>query len=286
MAPQNTPTSPLISAEELDARLGDPQVKILDVRWRQDRPEGMPEYLQGHIPGAVFVDLDYELADPEAANNGHGRHPLPVLEEFQATVQRWGVNNGDTIIVYDDLKNLSSARAWWLLRWAGFGDVRILDGSLRAWTGTGRAVADGLEMPDFGDAHITPQQMPLLEADDVVGFAQRATLLDARPADRYTGEYDPLSPRPGHIPGAISAPAVGSLDSSGRFLPPQQLRERYLRLGVDPERPVAAYCTSGLHSAHSVIALQLAGFQALLYPAGFSQWTRDEARRVVVGTHP
>lgn len=284
IAAQNT--SPLISAQELHSRLEDPRTKILDVRWRQDRPEGMPEYLEGHIPGAVFVDLDYELADPEAANNGHGRHPLPTAEEFQNTVQRWGLTHEDTIVVYDDLKNLSSARAWWLLKWAGFQDVRVLDGSLRAWTHAGHALSGGLDMPDFGDAEITPGQKPLVEADDVAGFVEQGTLLDARPADRYTGEYDPLSPRPGHIPGAISAPATGSLDENGRFLPPEQLRERYLGLGVDPHRPVAAYCTSGLHSAHSVIALELAGFDAVLYPAGFSQWTRDGARSVVVGAKP
>ncbi|WP_258932888.1 rhodanese-like domain-containing protein [Nesterenkonia pannonica] len=170
-------------------------------------------------------------------------------------------------MVYDDLKNLSSARAWWLLKWAGFPDVRVLDGSLRAWTAAEYPLADALHLPETGSALVRPGQLPLLEADEAAAFAHEATLLDARPTDRYTGDHDPLSVRPGHIPGAISAPATGSVDAQGRFLPTEHLRLRYLSLGVDPERPVAVYCTSGLHSAHSVIALELAGFDAVLYSA-------------------
>ncbi|WP_022872610.1 sulfurtransferase [Nesterenkonia alba] len=275
----------LITAEQLHSRLQDPTTTVLDVRWRQDRPEGLPEYLGGHIPGAIFVDLDYELAAPERPAE-EGRHPLPDRETFEQTVRRWGINDGDTVVVYDDLKNLSSARAWWLLRWAGFTDVLILDGSLRAWTRAGYELDTGIEIPEEGNAQVSQGHLPTLGLEETELFPQRGTLLDARPADRYTGEYDPLSPRPGHIPGAISAPASASLDEHGRFLPAEQLRERYLRLGVDPDKPVAAYCTSGLHSAHSVLALSLAGFEAVLYPAGFSQWTRLSDRRVAVGPQP
>lgn len=268
----------LITPDELHTRLEDPAsaatTRVLDVRWRKDRPEGLPEYLAGHIPGAVFVDLDYELAQPGLGPE-QGRHPLPDEEDFAETVRRWGLDDGDTVVVYDDLKNLSSARAWWLLRHAGFADVRILDGSLRAWTGAGFTLADGIELPDPGDASVRFGTMPMLRLEEVESFT--GTLIDARPAEDH---------RAAHIPGAISAPASGNLDDRGRFLPPERLRERYLELGVDPGRPVTAYCLSGLHSCHTFGALRLAGFDAVLFPGGFSQWAQHPGSPVVAGAAP
>lgn len=265
--------SMLITAEELHARLGDSasRTTVLDIRWRKDRPEGLPEYLAGHVPGAVFVDLDYELAQPDLPPE-QGHHPLPDVGTFTETVRRWGLDDGDSVVVYDDLKNLSSARAWWLLRHAGFSDVRILDGSLRAWTGSGFQLADGIELPDPGNASVRFGAMPLLSMEEVENFS--GTLIDARPADHHAQA---------HIPSAISAPASGSLDEHGRFLTPEQLRQRYLELGVDPERPVTAYCLSGLHSAHTFAALRLAGFEACLFPGGFSQWSQHPERPVAAG---
>lgn len=264
----------LITADQLYSRLAGsaPKATVLDVRWRKDRPEGLPEYLAGHIPGAIFVDLDYELAQPGLSPE-QGRHPLPQESAFTETLRRWGLEDGDSVVVYDDLKNLSSARAWWLLRHAGFADVRILDGSLRAWTGAGFKLADGIELPDPGKASARFGAMPLLRMEEVEGF--NGTLIDARPKDHYAQ---------GHIPSAISAPASGSVDQWGRFLPPQQLRERYIALGVDPQRPVTAYCLSGLHSCHTFAALQLAGLDARLFPGGFSQWSQHPERPVVAGT--
>lgn len=285
----------LISAEQLHSLLGSTDsVRVLDVRWRQDRPEGLPEYLQGHIPGAVFVDLDYELSSPGSAPE-EGNHPLPRPEDLEEAARRWGIHDGDTVVVYDDMKNLSSARAWWLLRYAGLDDVRILDGSLRAWATAGYPLDSGLELPPPGDVTVEFGHLKIAGIGDITAlrrplgldtlFPRRASkpsvLIDARPKERYLGADDPLAARPGHIPGALSAPATENIDSQGHLLPPEELRERYLGLGLDPTATAYVYCHSGIHSAHSVLALEHAGFEAVLYPGGYGQWSLDPARPVI-----
>jgi len=278
-------TDILITADELAAALGSKRPPVvLDVRWRLDRPDGRPDYLEGHIPGAVYVDLDHELA--EHGEPGDGRHPLPSIERLQAAARRWGIDDGDTVVVYDDLKNLSSARAWWLLGWAGIADVRLLDGSLRAWTASGRELETGHVVPEPGDIVLTPGHRPTIDIDGAAAFPEHGALLDARTGDRYRGENEPIDPRAGHIPGALSAPTPGNVDEAGRFLPPEALRERFRAIGVPDEGEVAAYCGSGVTASHEVAALAIAGYQAALYPGSWSQWSNHAERPAALGAEP
>lgn len=279
--------TPLITPEELHELISNEatRLRILDVRWRLDRPNGYPEYVEGHVPGAVYVDLDHELA-AHGRPAAEGRHPLPDVESLQGAARRWGLNDGDTVVVYDDMKNTSSARAWWLLRFAGVEDVRVLDGSLRGWINTGHGLETGEVSPDPGTITLQYKQLRALNIDEAAAFPEHGTLLDVRAPERYRGEHEPIDPRAGHIPGAFNAPTAKNVDDNGRFLPAETLRERFVNLGVDPDKPVASYCGSGVNGAHSIIALELAGFDAVLYPGSFSQWSNNYDRDVVTGPQP
>lgn len=254
----------LITADELRASL--PDVTVLDVRWALAGPPGINDYRAGHIPGAVFVDLDTELAAPPSA--AEGRHPLPTPADLQAAARRWGVSEGRPVVAYDATANLAAARAWWLLRWAGVADVRLLDGGLAAWDGE---LATGDEHAAPGDVTVRPGALATLDLDEVAAFAQDATLLDARAAERFRGSVEPIDPRAGHIPGAVSAPTTENVDAAGRFLPAEELRARFGALGVG-ER-VGVYCGSGVNAAHEIAALEIAGYDAVLYPGSWSQWS-------------
>jgi thiosulfate/3-mercaptopyruvate sulfurtransferase len=271
--------SPLVSPAELHDVLG--RVRILDVRWRLDRPDGRPDYLAGHIPGAVYVDLDAELSD-HARPATEGRHPLPSTAALQAAARRWGVRRDDIVVVYDDLGGQSAARAWWLLRDAGV-DVRVLDGALAGWRDAGYELETGDVEPRGGDVTLRRGLMPALDLDGAATFADVGTLLDARAAERYRGEVEPIDPRAGHIPGAISAPTAGNLDADGRFLPPDALRARFRDLGVEAGAPVAVYCGSGVTAAHEVLALELAGLGAALFPGSWSAWAQHPDLPIATG---
>ncbi|WP_395639579.1 sulfurtransferase [Pseudolysinimonas sp.] len=277
-------TTPLlITPAELHEVLG--AVHLLDVRWRLDRPDGRPDYLAGHIPGAIYVDLDAELADhgrPATA----GRHPLPSQSAVQAAARRWGVRRGRTVVVYDDLNNMSAARAWWMLRDGGIDDVRVLDGALGAWRAAGYELETGEVVPMPGDVILRRGVMPSLDIDEAAAFPEFGTLFDARAAERYRGEVEPIDPRAGHIPGAVSAPTAANVDADGRFLAPDVLRQRFLDLGANPGGPVAAYCGSGVTAAHEVLALTLAGFSPALFPGSWSAWSNDSDRPLATGAEP
>ena len=279
----------LITAEQLaDTGVGESvsgggPLRILDVRWRLDRPDGRPEYLAGHIPGAQYVDLDTQLA--RHGEPVDGRHPLPPVEQLQRDVRDWGIDPGDTVVVYDDLKSLSAARAWWLLRYAGITDVRLLDGALTAWTAAGLPLETGeAATPAVGSATLRYGALPALTIDEAATFPGGGVLLDARAGERYRGEVEPIDPRAGHIPGARSAPTAENVDADGRFLPPEQLRARFSALGAEPGTPVAAYCGSGVTAAHEVVALALAGFDAALFPGSWSQWANHPELPLERGT--
>ncbi|NQX06599.1 sulfurtransferase [Rathayibacter sp. VKM Ac-2856] len=273
----------LVTPDELEAALASPEPPlVLDVRWRLDRPDGRPAYLEGHVPGAVHVDLDHELAVHGAPEDG--RHPLPPIEALQESARRWGLRQGQAVVVYDDLKNLSSARAWWLLRAAGVVDVRLLDGSLRAWTGSGRALEAGPVTPAFGDVELAYGALPVLEIDEAAALPSTGVLLDARAPERYRGDVEPIDPRAGHIPGALNAPATENVDTDGRFLDAAALRARFESLGVRPDAPVGVYCGSGVTAAADAVALTLAGFAPALYPGSWSQWSNTAGRPVATGT--
>jgi thiosulfate/3-mercaptopyruvate sulfurtransferase len=298
--------SVLVTVAEVEADIVPPPgVRLLDVRWRLGGSPGREAYRAGHLPGAVYVDLDTELSAPPSL--GAGRHPLPHPGDLDRALWSWGVCPGEPVVVYDDVGGLSAARAWWVLRWAGLTDVRILDGGLGAWRDAGLPLAtgDGLGRPDAaggqgevagwvpddadGAGRVDPDPagggMPTVAADEIEAFvAAGGLLLDARPIERYRGSDNPYDPRPGHIPGAVSAPAVDDLGPDGRFRTPSELAERFTALGAVPGRPVAVYCGSGVTATHVIAALELAGVEAVaLYPGSYSQWAADPSRPVVTG---
>ncbi|MFF7333701.1 rhodanese-like domain-containing protein [Streptomyces sp. NPDC008150] len=276
----------IISASELAGDLagGDPPV-LLDVRWQLTLAKAAPfdgraAYAKGHLPGAVFVDLDRELAGPPGAG---GRHPLPDTGEFGAAMRRAGVSAGRPVVVYDGGLGWAAARAWWLLRWAGHPDVRVLDGGLDAWTGE---LETTVPAPAEGDFEPRPGATELLDADGAAALAGSGLLLDARAGERYRGETEPIDPAAGHIPGAVSAPTTENTGPDGRFLPAPELAARFRALGADGSRKVGVYCGSGVSAAHEVLALEIAGVPAALYAGSWSQWSADPSRPVAVGPDP
>lgn len=272
---------PLCGVDELAADLasGTPPV-VLDVRWRLAGPPTAELYAAGHLPAAVAVDLGTDLSRPRRP--GEGRHPLPDPGALQATLRRWGVAEGGAVVAYDDGDGSSAARAWWLLRWAGIRAVRVLDGGYAAWTERGLPVITDVPAPEPGDVLVRPGGMPVLDAAGAAEVARTGVLLDARAAERYRGETEPIDPVAGHIPGARSAPTTGNV-AEGRFRSPAELRDRFAALGVRPDRPVGAYCGSGVTAAQVVLALELAGTSAALYPGSWSEWVADPARPVATG---
>ena len=271
--------SVLVSATELLGTHG--RVALLDVRWALGDPHGHAHYLEGHLPGAVFVDLETELADPPSA--AAGRHPMPSLQRLQSVARRWGIDEGDPVVAYDASGGLAAARAWWLLRWGGLTDVRLLDGGLDAWRRAGGPVECGDLQPAAGNVTLTGGGMPILTIDDAASLPAEGILLDARAADRYRGEVEPVDPRAGHVPGAVSAPTTENLTLDGSFSPAPDLRERFAALGVRGDRPVGVYCGSGVTAAHEVAALAVAGIEAALWPGSWSQWANDPSRPAATG---
>jgi thiosulfate/3-mercaptopyruvate sulfurtransferase len=257
---------------------------VLDVRWALGDTAGREHFLDGHIPGAVYADLDTQLAAPPAA--AAGRHPLPDPAVLQEAARSWGVRTGQPVVVYDNNGALAAARAWWLLRWAGLPDVRILDGALAAWTDAGFELRAGDEQPDRGDVSLVGGHLPVLTADEAAALARDGVLLDARAGERYRGETEPVDARAGHIPGARSAPAAGNLTADGRFAAPEVLRARYAGLGAVPGASVGVYCGSGVTAAHDVAALRIAGIDAALYPGSWSAWSADPQRPAATGPEP
>jgi thiosulfate/3-mercaptopyruvate sulfurtransferase len=275
----------LIDAADLKAMLDrNENVVLLDVRWALGQTGGEADHAEGHIPGAVFVPLDTELSAPPTA--GDGRHPLPSPDAFQAAARRWGIDDDSTVVAYDDVGNLSAARAWWLLRWAGHEDVVLLDGGLAAWRAAGHPLEQGAVTPAPGTVRLSSGHLSALDADGAAEVARDGALLDARAAERYRGEVEPIDPVAGHVPGAVSAPTTENVGPNGRFLPPDELAARFRQLGVDATRPVAAYCGSGVHAAHEVAALAIAGVDAALYAGSWSQWCNDPSRPVATGPDP
>lgn len=277
-------TNPLISVIDLDRALGtDRPPLLIDVRWRPSGPPGRAGYLSGHLPGAVFADLDHDLAGPPGAG---GRHPLPATEEAQATMRRLGVGEGRPVVVYDDVDSSIAARAWWLLRYLGHDDVRVLDGGYRAWVDAGLPVATGDVPAEPGDFVARPGAMPVLDADGAAAVARDGVLLDARAGERYRGETEPLDPVAGHIPGARSAPTTGNVDEAGRFLTTTALARRFADLGVGSDGTVGVYCGSGVTAAQLVLALAVIDVRAALYVGSWSNWVADPTRPVATGAEP
>jgi thiosulfate/3-mercaptopyruvate sulfurtransferase len=275
--------SVLVTAADLLAGKG--RVVLLDVRWALGDDQGREKYLAGHLPGAVFVDLETELADPPSPEAG--RHPLPSLQRLQSAARRWGIRNGDAVVAYDATGGLAAARAWWLLRWGGLPEVRLLDGGVDAWARAGGRLDSGDVVPDPGDVTLTGGEMPVLSIDQAAELpASGGVLLDARAAERYRGEVEPIDPRAGHVPGAVSAPTTANLEPDGTFLRMTELVDRFVTLGVGPRTTVGVYCGSGVNAAHEVAALAAAGIEAALWPGSWSQWAADPSRPASTGRQP
>ncbi|MEW1719187.1 sulfurtransferase [Streptomyces sp. NPDC093109] len=273
----------IITSAELSGESAGPRPPLLlDVRWRLGGPSGRPEYLAGHLAGAVYIDLDTELAGPAGAG---GRHPLPEPAAFGAVMRRAGVSRDTPVVVYDGGQGWAAARAWWLLRWTGHADVRVLDGGLAAWTGP---LTTEVPAPAEGDFAPVPGALPLLDADGAAALARDGLLLDARAAERYRGDVEPIDRVGGHIPGAVSAPTTENVAENAAFLPAETLAARFKELGATPDTAggVGVYCGSGVSGAHEVLALEIAGIPAALYAGSWSEWSADESRPVATGPDP
>lgn len=260
------------------------RVVVLDVRWSLAVPDGRRLYAAGHVPGAQFVDLDRDLAGPPSAPDG--RHPLPAIEDLQECARRWGIDDGDLVVVYDDDGGTSAARAWWLLRWGGLERVRILDGGLHAWSAVGGILEDGEVSVSRGHVTLTAGGMPTTDADGAASYPERGVLIDARSRERYAGEVEPVDARAGHIPGAVNLPTTETIGVQGRVRPESELKERFERIGVSASGDVAVYCGSGVTAAHEVAVLATLGVPATLYPGSWSQWSADSERPVATGPEP
>jgi thiosulfate/3-mercaptopyruvate sulfurtransferase len=255
---------------------------LLDVRWALGDSQGRERYREGHIPSAVFVDLDAELSGP--AGNGAGRHPLPDIGRLEANARRWGIRADSTVVVYDNSGGQAAARAWWLLRWAGVVNVRILDGGLTAWQEKEFELETGEVEAAAGDVQLSAGHLQVLDAAEAAKVATAGVLIDARAVERYRGDVEPVDPVAGHIPGARSLPTAGNLDERGRFRDSDALRERFASVNADGAQPVGVYCGSGVTAAHQVAALTAAGIESALYVGSWSEWVSDPSRPVATGT--
>lgn len=277
--------SHLLSAADLAHEIED--AVVLDVRWAlttANTPAGRADYAAGHVPGAFFVDLDTELAAP--AGEG-GRHPLPEPSVVQALGRRAGITERSRVVVYDSKESYAAARAWWVLRWAGIPDVRVLDGGYAAWLAAGLPTSTEEPADRHGDFEVRPGQLPTLDAAGAARTARDGLLLDARAAERYAGETEPIDPVAGHVPGAVNSPTAAWLTEDGTFR--RDLAEHWQQVAAGRDGgagPVGVYCGSGVTAAHEMLALAELGVDAVLYPGSWSEWIRDPARPVATGHQP
>ena len=276
--------SNLISAEALHAMLGEPELRVIDTRFDlKDPAAGLEAYKRGHIPGALYLDLDLDLSSSPAEHGG--RHPLPDMTEFSEKLGSLGVSNSSQIVVYDDHAGVFAGRLWWLLRYAGHGAVRVLDGGLSAWTDAGFDTTD--VMPEYEAGVFTAELRPdmVVDAQHVARNLDNPNvlLLDARAQERYRGETEPMDPKAGHIPGAINLPYTENL-AGKTFKSPEALKERFENLELSQAEEVVVYCGSGVSAAHDLIALEEAGVKnAKLYVGSWSDWSSYPDNPVATG---
>lgn len=275
-----TPPHPLLDPAGLEAWVEQPPV-LLDVRWQLGGPDQRPVYEAGHLPGAAYVDLETALADPPGAG---GRHPMPSTEAFEAAMRAAGVSGDSAVVVYDAGNSLAASRCWWLLRYFGHQDVRVLDGGYAAWSAAGLPVEAGPSPQRDGDFVAGAGAMWLLTAEDAGELARTGLLLDGRPEPRFHGRQETMDPVAGHIPGAVSSPALANLRPDGRFLDPDDLALRFTALGLETHDEVGVYCGSGVQAAHLALAIEASGVQSAagVYIGSWSEWITDPDRPVEV----
>jgi thiosulfate/3-mercaptopyruvate sulfurtransferase len=277
----------LIDAATLAEHLGRPDWVVLDCRFDLARPDwGAAQYAAGHLPGARHAHLDRDLSGP--VGPATGRHPLPDPAQFAARARAWGIGADTQVVVHDQGNGMYAARAWWLLRWVGHARVALLDGGMAAWTEAGLPVSTEVPSVAPGQFEARPDGACVVDAATVQGAlaAGAAQVSDARGADRYAGQNETIDPVAGHVPGAVNHPFMRNLDARGRFLPADELRNRWLATlaGRDPRQHIAM-CGSGVSACHNLLALEHAGLAgSRLYAGSWSEWIRDSSRPVATGT--
>src|SRR5574341_627573 len=280
----------LVSAEELQSHLGDPDWAIVDCRFTLgDAERGRRDYQLAHVPGAVYAQLDEDLSSPHIPGVT-GRHPLPPIDVLKDKFSEWGIGLGVQVVAYDDWPGASgavAARLWWCLRWLGHQAVAVLDGGWNRWLELGGPVTSGVETRSRRDFKPRPHPEWLVDAAHVDGlrFSPDYRLFDSRSADRYRGENETIDPVPGHIPGAVNAPYAENVGPDGLFRPADELRQRFRSLlgEISPQNAVF-YCGSGVTAAHNLLALLHAGLgDARLYAGSWSEWITDPKRPVEKG---
>jgi len=257
----------------------------VDVRWYLDPArKGRDEYLGGHIPGAVFLDLDHDLAAPRVGPQRGGRHPWPPEDQVGRVLGAAGIAPGDLVVAYDDQSGAIAARLWYLLRAHGHERAAVLDGGIVQWRSEGRPLETVVPRPEPREYAARLLDGFVVDMATVAALPAGSLVLDARASERYRGESEPIDPRAGHIPGARSAPYAGNLTRDGipRFLPPAELRARFEALGSGQQEPVV-YCGSGITACHDLLALHLAGLGGRLYTGSWSEWSSNPDRPVATG---
>lgn len=276
--------SPVISPSELLARLGSPEIRIVDVRWVLGAPgRGREAYDTDHLPGAIFLDVDGDLT----ATDGPGRHPLPPPIQFRERLEAVGIGSEHEVVAYDDVGGWVAARLWWMLDDLGHDRVAVLDGGYPAWVAEGYPVSR--QVPGYPTAHLDLAKA-WTNTIDRAGVLERLgeiVLLDARGGPRYRGETEPIDPVPGHIPTAVNAPTDGNLGADSRLLDGAALAERFRSLGADGSTgPVVTSCGSGVSACLNSLAMRVAGLpDPILYPGSYSDWSRA-GLPIAVGPEP
>ena len=272
----------LISPEALAAHLDGPRLRLIDTRWYLGQPgAGRVAYDGGHLPGAIFVDLDADLAAP----SGAGRHPLPDPAAFAARMRELGIGNGDLVVAYDDAGGGVAARLWWMLDDLGHRNVAVLDGGIGAWLAAGFPLTQDERQWPPARLDLAQQWSRVIDREALAPRLGSVVLLDGRAGPRYRGEVEPVDPVAGHIPSAVSAPIGDNLGPDGRFLPPTVLAERFHILGCTA-RQVVTSCGSGTNACQTALAMRIAGLpDPLLYPGSYSDWSRS-GRPVATGPRP
>jgi thiosulfate/3-mercaptopyruvate sulfurtransferase len=274
---------PWISAADLRSRLDEPQLRVVDVRFELGQPDaGREAYALGHVPGAVYLDLERDLSGPVGRHGG--RHPLPEVADLAHALGRAGIDERVHVVVYDGSAGMVAGRLWWLLRWLGHTSVQTLDGGLDAWFEAGGSLSTNV--PDVAPVVFTPRPQPHMVIDRTELLARLddpdLAVVDARAAERFRGEVEPIDPRAGHVPGAVNLPYADNLDGTGRVKSPTELWSRYAAVARSPE--IAVYCGSGVSAAHDLMALEAAGVTgARLYPGSWSDWVSHDDAPVALG---
>ncbi|HKJ12039.1 MAG TPA: rhodanese-like domain-containing protein [Ornithinimicrobium sp.] len=283
-------SAPMISVPELAEAMAGPQPTrptMVDVRWQLGRgfAANHADYVDGHLPEAGFLDLDSGLAGRPGPRGRGGRHPMPSITAATDAFRAAGVSDSRPVVFYDESTSLAAARAWWVLRYFGHEDVRVLDGGFARWVADGQPWTTGGYLPPRGDVTLRSPALHLVQAEEIATGVLAGPLLDARAPERYRGEVEPIDPVAGHIPGALNVPTLALLHTDGR-LRPDRLRAAVEDLGVDPASAPTLYCGSGVQAAHLALTWEAtfpASPEPALYIGSWSDWISDSERAVAQG---